>query len=195
MAARRSRTSHRDRYEEEDDGARRRRPVKKGGSPVVPILAVLVLVGVVAWVADAVKGSQEGDTSTQAKEPEKELFSSVADEAPPGPRAVGGGSVTGIRADESVLSDPDWVAAKALAEQGYALAKESKDAETAGDTELYQSKAGEALAKFDKALEDTAVWEETLVGAHGDGDKFVAQIVKTRTRWFNQLRKLRSQAK
>ena len=61
------------------------------------------------------------------------------------------------------MSEPKWVAAKALAEQGYALAKESKDAEKSGDTALYQSKAAEALAKFDKALEDTAVWEDTLV--------------------------------
>ena len=162
---------------------------------MVPVIAILLLLALVGGIGFAVKKSQEEKQVTAAENVSDEPapFSSVPDEAPPD--LSGRGNRTGVKAGEGLLTDPTWVQAKQLADEGYALAEESKAAEKAGDTASYQAKAGQGHDKFAEAVEMTAIWEEGLVEKHGDGDPVVKGIMKVRSRWFAQMRKLRAQSK
>ena len=165
---------------------------------MVPMLAIGLIIAVAFIVAMAVKNSQEPTEAVAAETPVHVPFSDLPDESPPDTSGRPGrnrGTRTGVPAPESLLQNANWQAAVAVADEGYELAKQSAAANSAGDTATYQSKAGEAHDKFDKAVTMTAIWEEEIEAKHGDGDPVVAQIMKVRTRWFNQMRKLRAQAK
>jgi len=190
MAARSSRYSH----NEDDAEQPRRGRQSKSGPPIVPILAVLVLIGAAVYIGSRARKAKEAEAApvvNTSNEPAP--FSSVPDEVPPDLAARG--NRTGIRADEAILQDAMWVKAQGLATLGYDIAELSKAANTAGQTAEYQKKAGEAHDKFSEAIEITALWEESLVEKHGDGDPVVKGIMRMRTRWFNQMRKLRAQSK
>ena len=178
----------------QDDSPRHPRK-QQCGSSVFPVVAVLGLLGLVVGIGTVAKKSQEKKavTATKTVSDGPVPFSSVPDEAPPDPTSRG--NRTSIPADEALLADPNWTAAKALADEGYAFAEESKAAGAAGDTATYQSKARDGHDKLAKAIKMTAQWEESLVEKHGDGDPVVKSICKVRNRWFAQIRKLRAPAK
>lgn len=190
MAARSSRSS---RNQDDADQPRRSRQ-QNSGPPIVPILAVLLLIGAAVYIGTRARKSQAQESNPVADTSNTPApFSSVADETAPDPTARG--NRTGVRADDALLQDATWLRAQGEATLGYDLAALSKAAEKAGQTSEYQKKAGEAHDKFSAAIEMTAVWEEGLVEKHGDGDPVVKGIMRMRSRWFDQMRRLRAQSK
>jgi len=178
----------------DDDSDQQRRPARaSSGLPIVPILAILLLIAAAVYIGKAAQKDPKKESVAAETSDEYVPFSSVPDEAPPDLSARG--DRTGIRAADALLQDANWLSAKTEADLGYELAELSKAANKAGNTSEYQKQAGLAHDKFSEAVSMTAVWEAALIEKHGDGDPVVKVIRKTRDRWFSQMRKLRAQAK
>jgi len=81
-----------------------------------------------------------------------------------------------------------WTRALALAAQAETFFVAAQEAHRAGDRAALNEQGREARVLFDRALEETAVFEEEILAAHGERDPAVKRIVQTRNGWFDRTR-------
>ncbi|MCB9914470.1 MAG: hypothetical protein H6828_04900 [Planctomycetes bacterium] len=178
--------------DEDDDRPRRRAPAKKGGPPMVPILAlVVVLVGAIVvarLVAKAPAPVEEGP-----KVDASAIFGDLPEEQPPVPGSGGPGGgrfkVTD-KAPSGLTDNATWIAALHTAEEAAALFAKAKDAKAKDDRAKFNEYGNQAKDLYNKAVEDTALWEEELIEKYGDTDRQVRDIMRIRNGWLDVLRTL-----
>lgn len=83
---------------------------------------------------------------------------------------------------------PVWTAAVELAAEAQMAYEAAEEAHRRADREALNRHGGEARALYDRALEDTALFETEIQEAHGERDPEVRSIVATRSTWFDRLR-------
>lgn len=186
------RTRYSNREGDADERPQRRAPAKSG-PPIVPILALVVLLGgalVAARMIASMRDAGEQDTAVEPKGP-PEPFSDLPEEVPTnrphdaerrGPTAPVESAPPGVLA-----GDPVWRDALARATQAEILFQAASDAKAANDHELFREKGTAAKKMFSDLLEDTYLLEEELLAEYGDRDPQVREIVRKRTRWTNRL--------
>lgn len=106
------------------------------------------------------------------------------EEAPPRKRRTGdeGAFSKSIGLEDSAV----WTAALSRAEQAEEFYVAAQEAHRAGDRATLNEKGRKARSLFDRALEDTAVFEEQNIETYGERDVAVARIVRTRSTWFDR---------
>jgi hypothetical protein len=165
---------------------RERRPARpRSTAPlVVPGLLATVLVGVAVVVGIL----NRREPAPQAAPPEERPrpFADLPPDVPPSRRGNGAAPALEL-APSGLKADPVWVAAVALAREGEGYFDEARTAKNAGQHALANEKGNLARAKFDQAVESTAVFEEELLAKYGDRDPQVRDIKRERTRWFERL--------
>lgn len=167
------------------------REPKKSGLPVFPLIGLVFAVGVAVWVGNAASKNQKAN-ETSAAERSADSYDPFGDVPDEQIQKRGKTGPSGPGAPDGLLSDAGWKAASQVAEEGYSLASSAKLARDSGDEAGYLRDAKAAKAKFNKALEDSALFEERIVDQYGDDDLVVTTIVKARSRWFKQVNKFRS---
>ncbi len=174
------------------------RPRKSSDFPAVPLVGLLVVVALAVWVGNAARQSQETAEAAASEKPAAapDPFAAIPDELAPtgsGRSGSGAGSRTGSgpRAPESALTDASWVSAKQIADKAYEYAQAARTAKENKDESEYSRLSELVRQEFDRALEQSAVFEEELMASYGDGDPVVEAVKKTRSRWFDQVRKVR----
>jgi len=168
-----------------------------GGLFVVAVLAI----GAAGWLngrrsAHPASPPESGPSSVPTpgagagaeRAAEESPFADIPRESAPAARS-GASRELVSRAPESLVADPAWVAAKAQAQEAFALSKEAEAAKKAGDDATFRAKAVAAREIMDQVTSDTAVWEESIVQRYGDDDVLVAVIQRERGRWFDLMRK------
>ena len=81
-----------------------------------------------------------------------------------------------------------WKRALALAAEAEKHFAAAEEAHRAGDRAALNEAGREARTLFDRALEETALFEEEIVAAHGERDPAVKRIVQARNGWFDRTR-------
>ena len=173
-----------------DPQTSRRKPAKKGPSLAPLYGAIGIAILAIVAVALAKNKQKEHDDAQAGKGSPTEQAANPFDEVLNQSKASGK-TTTGTPSPEGLLSDPKWLAALTTGEQAMAKLKVARDADEAGDRAKYKKLAVEARDLFDKALDDTAEWELTLVDTHGEGDPRVAKILAQRNLWNAARKKLR----
>lgn len=171
------------------------KPPAKGPS-LVPVFAAVVVI-VVAALAVAVMQNQQ-DERTNAQESSSTTDPSSG-ESRPNPFADVDNSPKGSASTRPTLvdsapagleSDPTYVGAKALGQEGIELVKEATAARDAGDEDTYRKKGAIAKAKLETALERTTDWLMQLQDEYPN-DRQVARIEREVERWGKALGKVR----
>lgn len=178
------------RYDEDDDQPRSRRRSKPSGPPLIPIFALIVLMGGAVYLARL--AAQNKPEPEEPKEAVKasEIFGDLPVEEPP-PRPGGDGSRKATnKAPEGLANNPDFIRAKEIAVQANVVFEAAKKAKSAGDHGEWNIKAQEAKELFDQAFIMTAVWEEELLEKYGDRDRQVKAIMSERNKWIDKVRTL-----
>jgi hypothetical protein len=83
---------------------------------------------------------------------------------------------------------PVWTAALELAAEAQVAYEAAEEAHRRADREALNRLGGEARTLYDRALEDTALFESEIQAAHGERDPQVRAIVAMRSTWFDRLR-------
>jgi hypothetical protein len=166
---------------------RERRPVRpKSTAPlVIPGLIATVLIGVA--VVAGILNRQELAPEPLPREQRERPFAGLPPDVPPSRRGKDAAPATLELAPSGLKAEAVWVAAVELAREGEALFDETLAAKNAGQHALANEKGNLARAKFDQALESTALFEEELLTKYGDRDQQVRDIKRERSRWFERL--------
>jgi len=192
MAAPTRYTRHRaGRPEEEGEERRPSRRPGQSGLPIVPIAALVVMVGAAIWFARLIADNTAEPAAAAPAEPAYVPFADVPLEEPPTPgeRASDGG-LYARAPNDLAASNPDWARALALASTADGYFAEAQKAKADGDYALFNEKGKLAKETYDEAFTLTAAWEEDLFEKYGERDRQVRQIVRTRTRWIDRVRVL-----
>jgi len=179
------------RREEEPEERRPRRRPGQSALPIVPLLALVVMVGAAIWFARLIAG---GTPEPAPAEPVKSgymPFSDVPPEEPPTPGERVTDSGTYARApNDLAASNPDWARALELAAEADGYFAQAQKAKADGDHALFNEKGKLAKETYDEAFTLTATWEEELFEKYGERDRQVREIVRARTRWIDRVRVL-----
>lgn len=159
-------------------------------NPVPGLLAVLLFLGVVGGAVYVAIWADRSKSKAAGEEPEAEYtpFSSVDPEPLPEPRGRRGDGERKPPSPEGVADDSSWLRALEIAERGWQHTAEASDAQAAGDQATYREKASAAKKAFDEAFTLTAAFEEALVEKHGERDRQVREIIRTRNKWMDKMR-------
>lgn len=172
---------------DEDEGRPRRRAAKKTGPPLVPILALVVLI-VGAIVLARIAAQDRGETVEPPKVEASNIFGDLPEETPPTPGAGGAGRArTTNLAPTGLANNQVWIEALHKAEEAEVLFAQGKQARSGGDRAKWNELGNQAKALYNEALEMTAVWEDELREEFGDTDRQVRDIMRKRSQWFERL--------
>jgi hypothetical protein len=161
---------------------------QRGPNPaVVPSLIALALIVVAVIAAVLTRKDKQPD---DAAAPKPKPFADMPPEVPPPPKQNKPGSNLPM-APDSILSEPVWIEAKALAADARTLYDAAVAARTAGDITLAAAKGSEARKKYEQAAELTAEWEESVLAQYNEYDPKVSGIKDERTDWFNKMQWLK----
>jgi len=180
------------RYDEDDEPTRGRRGARKPAGPPLGLIAVFIalMVGVLV-IARMIAQNKPAPVEEPTPVTSKAVFGDLPEELPPEPRTRSGSSRKLYeKAPPGLAENATWVEAKAIASRAKAALDEAKTAKAAGDHGGWADKAGRAKDLYDEAITMTAMWEEELMEAYGDGDRQVVAIKRERDGWFNLLRTL-----
>lgn len=150
---------------------------------VIPGLIALVLI--VAAVVVAVMNKKDKPVVAQTNT-EHNPFADMPPEVAPPPKEHKAGSNL-PPAPDSVLTDPNWISAKAIADEARVLYEAAANAKAKGDTQLATEKGVAARKKFESAFEMTADWEETLMTTYNEYDRKVVAIHDERSDWSKKM--------
>lgn len=153
----------------------------------MPVLALLVVIA--GAIVLARMAAQNEKPEEQPVEPVKavDIFGDLPVEEPP-VRAGGGGRKGATNRAPTGLANNDlWIEALRTADEAATILAEASKAKTAGDHATWNTKGKQAKELYDKALMDTALWEEELMTEYGDTDRQVRKIMSIRTKWFDKL--------
>lgn len=156
---------------------------RRSNPVIVPGLIALGLIGVAITVAVL---AREPERATPPDPPKPKPFADMPPEVPavpPEPQPRTGKPL----APAGIASEPLWVQARALAAEGLPLFEAAVAASARGDLPATREKGGAARAKYDKALELTAEWEENVLGKFDEHDERVVAIQQERTDWLHKL--------
>lgn len=176
--------------DEDEDRPRRRGPVKKSGPPLAPILALVVVI-IGAIVVARIAAQKPKEAAAPPKVDASTVFGDLPEEQPPVPGGGGSGRYkTTNKAPTGLANNPTWIAALKLSDEAHEVFERAKTAKASGNHSEWNKLGNEAKDMFDKALVDTALWEEELLTEYGDTDRQVRAIMKTRSKWFDITRAL-----
>lgn len=156
------------------------------------VLALLILGGGAVLVNLSRKEKEAEAANQAAQSPGEKPFADMPAEMPP-PR-----SGTGIDASQpfggldagnlgSAEAAAVWAKAEALAAEAEQHYLAAVDAKTVGDVPKLNEQGASAKAKFNEALEATAVMEDELVARLGESDATVRAFKGARSVWFQRL--------
>ena len=129
---------------------------------------------------------QEGAATEIASVPRP--FEDMPPEEPPEEYRAFGASAAVASAPAGLAENAAWKKALALAETAETHFAAAEAAMVAGDRGQLNAEGKLAHTLFDRALEDTAVWEEELLSTYGEADPQVRAIKKQRSKWFDRTR-------
>jgi hypothetical protein len=158
---------------------------------VLPVGVALVL-GMGALWAVSQNGSKRAADQEDAGATEiasvPRPFEDMPPEELPEEYRASGASAAVASAPAGLAENAAWIEALALAETAETHFAAAEAAMVAGDRAQLNAEGKLARTLFDRALEDTAVWEEELLSAYGEGDPQVRAIKKQRSKWFDRTR-------
>jgi hypothetical protein len=160
------------------------------GSWILPVGVAAVLGFGALWAISQAK-REEAAAAAEASRPEPPRpFEDMPPEEPPehlreGPFAA---SPKLPPAPEGLADTELWIEALDLAAQAEPYYVAATDAHAAGDRDKLNEQGKKARALFDRALENTAEWEEELIAAHGETDSQVRAVKRRRSLWFDRTR-------
>lgn len=185
-----ARTSRYENYEGEEGSRPRRRP-KKQGPPLVPILALVVVMAGAVWLARMAAQNKPEEQPPKEEVKAAEIFGDLPEEQPPDRTGMGQGNFKlKNAAPEGLANNANWQEALAVAARAQAALDVAKKAKADDDHATWNKRGVEAKELYDEAITMTAVWEEELLEQYGDKDRQVRAIMKTRSKWFDLLRTL-----
>ena len=158
-----------------------------------PLLLPLLLVVIIAGAMVAVTLMKKKETQAAAEEQEEEVaspFDDLPDELPPD-RTVdtGARSVSGKRNKAPDLTNNPYASEETFAShvektvEAEELYQDAVAALEESDHSTFHKKGYEARKLFEKAIEETAEYEASLIAEHGDIDTDVRGIVQMRSFW------------
>jgi len=181
------------RYQQSDgeENSRPRRRARKPGPPLLPILALIVVMAGAVYIARLAAQNKPEKEKPKEEVQAQDIFGDLPLEQPPDRSAFGHGKkrLTNT-APAGLADDANWIAAKQVASDAAAELELAKAAKAAGDHAAWNTKGKEAKELYDKAITMTAVWEEKLMEDYGDTDRQVRAIMDERNKWFDMLRTL-----
>jgi hypothetical protein len=154
------------------------------GFPVGPALAVVALIALAFFGTKAI--SVKPEEAPVAKEPYVP-FADLPDEAAPDPSARAGVRWVDNAPAGLAKSSPVFAAARLLALEGEQHLVAARAADSKGDASAARDLRKQAHAAYNKAFEDTAMWEMEIEGQHSDRDRQVEKIKKERSRWMQTV--------
>lgn len=166
-------------------------PTKKPASVAwFGIVALVILAGGAAVAMLTKQDKQSEAASQKAQDPAKQPFADLPAETPP-PRSGGGADQPFGGLDAGNLGGAEaaatWAAAEKLAAEAETHYLAAVDAKAAGDVPTTNEQGAAAKAKFNEALESTALLEEQLIAKLGDSDPTVRALQSVRSTWFARL--------
>jgi hypothetical protein len=157
------------------------------------ILALAILAGG-AVLANLTKKEKDAERDAAAAQGSADKpFADMPAETPPAKSGGGGFDPSqpfgGL--DAGNLGSPEaaatWSAALALAAEGEAQYQAAVEAKTAGNVEALNEAGAVAKAKFNEAVESTALLEDELIAKLGESDPTVRAFKQARSTWFARL--------
>jgi hypothetical protein len=156
------------------------------------ILALLILGGG-AVMASLSKKEKEAEAAQRAAEASVEKpFADLPAETPP-PRSSDGADASqpfgGLDAGNlgSAEAAATWAKAEALAAEAEQHYQAAVAAKTEGDVPKLNEEGASAKAKFNEALEASALLEDDLKARLGESDPTVRALMGARSTWFKRL--------
>jgi len=157
---------------------------RRSNPAVIPGLIALVLIA--AAIGAAVMTKKGKDTQVSAPAPTNPFADMPPEVAPPPKEHKAGSNLP--PAPDSIVEDPQWVSAVALAAEARELYEKAMNAKAKGDLGAATTAGKDARKKYNDAIEQTAAWEEDLLAKYNPYDQKVSKIKDARTDWFNKLR-------
>ncbi len=168
-------------------------PQKKSNTVVwFGILALAILAGG-AVLANLSKKDKQAEAAEQAaQDAAAKPFADLPPETPP---AKSGGGIDPSQPfgslDAGNLGSAEaaaaWTKAQALATEAEQHYQAAVDAKSAGDVPKLNAEGASAKAKFNEALEATALIEDELKARLGESDPTVRALMGARSTWFQRL--------
>ena len=157
---------------------------------VLPVGVALVLGLGALWAVAQSKQAKDLEEAARGAETANEPrpFENMPPEEPPEEYQPFGASAAKASAPAGLAESAAWKEALALAERAENHFAAAEAAKVAGDRAKLNSEGKLAKTLFDRALEDTAAWEEELLSTYGEGDPQVRAIKKQRSKWFDRTR-------
>ncbi len=173
--------------------------------PIVPIFALMALLGSAFFVVRSMAGEREAD-GDRPPAVTRDFSAPFADrpryDDPTEPRrasGAGGGTSSGgsRRAPRArnipaeLAQHPDWARAQELISLADQLRDRAAEVQREGDLTAYREFAGEAAEKYEEALNMTLEWQTRLEGELGAEDPEVLRLGDTRSDWRRRLQSVR----
>ena len=179
---------NRSRRNDDEDDQEERRPRasrnRNAGFPVGPAL------GVVALIALAYLGTKAISAEPAPEPPNKEPyvpFANLAEESAPDPSSRPGARWVDNAPPGLEGTSSAFAAARALAAEGEQHLVSARSADSKGESSAARDFRKQAHAAYNKAFEDTALWEMEIEDKYSDRDRQVEKIKKERSRWMHKI--------
>jgi len=152
-----------------------------------PALAVVALIAIAYFGTQAVSLQPDSEPEQEVQGGPYVPFAGLAEESAPDPSKRAGARWVDNAPAGLADSSSVFAAARSLAAEGEQHLLSARSADANGDSSRARELRKQAHAAFNKAFEDTAMWEMEIEGQYTDRDRQVEKIKKERSRWMQKI--------